>query len=220
MSSSNNTSGNLAGTRISETQKGQGARILGSTLQNLLIRCANAFFNLKVVCPLWDGIQIKGVKYADVKIGALGATITMPPIPDTAGGTSGASVQQFKIVSDGGDYWNCKTWDGTTLGSTEIKVAKPFKLRAGTGKIASEVIRGVTYTYTYTGVYISGSSGPYKYYTRAVSGSDGSGETDYVIPDPIANDIIYAISFSTATPSSLADVTWLDINADGRAWAQ
>lgn len=213
-SPSEKPSGNLAGLRIAETGKGKGARILSSGLQNILIRAANAFFNLKVICPISDGVSIKGQQMADVKIGSLGATITMPPmgLPGTGGG---ASVQQFKIVSDGGDYWNCKTWDGTTLGSDVIKVAKPFKLRAGTGKIASEVIRGVTYTYTYTAVTVSGVTG---YYTRSVSGSDGSSETNYMIPDPIANDIIYGISFSTTAPSTLSAVTWLDINADGRAW--
>lgn len=156
-------------------------------------------------------IQIKGFKEKQTLQGRVffPNSAVLPPV----------SIQQFKIQSDGGDYWNCYTWDGTSLGSTNIKVAKPYKLRADTGKISSETIRGVTYTYTYTGVYISGSSGPYKYYTRSVSGSDGSSETDYMIPDPQTNDIIYGISFSTTAPSTLSAVTWLDINVDGRAWA-
>ena len=37
----------------------------------------------------------------------------------------------------------------------------------------------------------------------------------------IASDIIYAISgFTTLAPATLTDVTWLDLNVDGRAWAQ
>jgi len=113
-----------------------------------------------------------------------------------SGGGSGG-VQQFKLVSDGGDYWVCNTWDGTTQGTLNVNVIKPCKLRAGSNAIGSETIRGVTYIYVYTGVYISGSSGPYAYYTRAVTGSDGSSETDYLTPDPIAGDIIYATPVTT-----------------------
>jgi hypothetical protein len=83
---------------------------------------------------------------------------------------------------------------GTTLGTVAQNIIKPHKLRCGTNKIASEVIRAVTYTYTYTAVTVSGVTG---YYQRAVSGSDGSAETDFTIPDPIANDIIYALPCMT-----------------------
>jgi hypothetical protein len=170
--------------------------------------------NPKYIVPVVDANGITTWQEAQVTMANNGFVVVFPPVSLAAGSSS--SIQQFKIISDGGDYWNCKTWDGTTLGSTIIKVAKPFKLRAGTGGIASEAIRTVTYTYTYTPVTVGAVTG---YYTRAVSGSDGSSETDYTIPDPIANDIIYALPFSTTTPSTLAAVTWIDINADGRAWA-
>ena len=132
----------------------------------------------------------------------------------TVGGTSSGSTwqivsgasggtQQFKIVSDGGDYWICNTWDGTTQGTVNVNIVKPYKLRVGnytTDYVHSEVIRTVTYTYTYSGVYISGSSGPYAYFTRAVSGSDSSSETDYMTPDPVAGDIIYATPCTKPVP--------------------
>ena len=113
-----------------------------------------------------------------------------------AGGSSGC--QQFKIISDGGDYWVCKSWDGATLGAVTQNILKPFKLRAGANAIATEIIRGVTYTYTYTAVTVGSVTG---YYTRTVAGSDGSSETDYVIPDPLANDIIYATPCEQPLPT-------------------
>lgn len=100
-----------------------------------------------------------------------------------SGGSAGAS-QQFKIVSDGGDYWICNMWNGSGYGIVNVNVVKDADLRCGSNAIGAKIIRGVTYTYTYTPVYQSGSSGPVAYYTRAVSGSDGSSEIDYTIPDP------------------------------------
>lgn len=209
--------GNKQIDRLPLTPKNGGARILGKKFQDAVLSFINACRLTKFTIQLKDGSTVGRVIQADIKSTALGGTQVTIPLEISAAGSGSASVQQFKIVSDGGDYWNCKTWDGTTLGSDTVKVAKPYKLRAGTGKIASEVIRGVTYTYTYTAVTVGAVTG---YYTRAVSGSDGSSETNYTIPDPIANDIIYGITFSTTTPSTLSAVTWLDINADGRAWAQ
>ena len=138
----------------------------------------------------------------------------------TAGGSSGGGsavwaqigggVQQFVLVSDGGDYWNCHTWNGTTAGGTVYKVAKPYKLRCVNGP-ASEAIRGTTYTYTYA---LSGIE-----YVRSTSVSGSPLSTEYMTPAVLAGDIIYASPFSTGAPSTLAGVILLDINADGRAWA-
>jgi len=205
----------LRGLRLQVLDGKNAGRFLGATYRNTIIRVVNAICNLRVMVQKPDGSTAE----ADVKMTEMGTVLTFPKeaFSNVSNGGGSASVQQFKIVSDGGDYWNCKTWDGKTLGSTVVKVAKPYKLRAGIGKIASEVIRGVTYTYTYTAVT---SGGVTIYYTRAVSGSDGTSETDFVIPDALTNDIIYGITFSTTAPSSLSDVVWLDINADGRAWAK
>lgn len=129
---------------------------------------------------------------------------TVLQIAESAPGNSTpVTIQQFKIQWDGGDWWICKSWDGSSLGSSLVNIIKPYKLRCLSYRITSEVIRGVTYTYTYTPSYITGSSGPVSYYTRAVSGSDGSSETDYCIPDPVANDIIYAVECSTNVFSAM-----------------
>jgi hypothetical protein len=109
-----------------------------------------------------------------------------------SGSGSSASLQQYQIQSDNGDYWVCFTWDGTTPGTLNVNVIKPSKLRAGTNAITSETIRGVTYTYSYT--YDSTN----RYYTRSVSGSDGSSEMDYITPDAIPQqDTLFAAPCTT-----------------------
>ena len=118
----------------------------------------------------------------------------------------GTSVMQFKIQSDAGDYWVCKTWDGTTLGSTNINVAKPYELRGGATAITSEVIRGITYTYTYA--LVGGE------YVRTTSGSDGTATTDYISPSALAGTVIKAVPFATG----ISGVNYADTNEGGRAF--
>ena len=130
----------------------------------------------------------------------------------------GGNVQQFKLaanngVIDGGDFWWAQSWDGTTQGSTCVKIAKHYKIRAGTGAIGSEEIAGITRAYTYT--YDSGNN----WYYRVDNGSDGSAYTAYIMPPPLAGDIIYALAFATNNPSDLSAVTLIDLNLDARKWA-
>jgi hypothetical protein len=129
-----------------------------------------------------------------------------------SGGGGGASVQQFKLVAtgtiDGGDYWNCNTWDGTTLGGTIVKVAKQQKMRC-VSYISGETIDGVPWTYSY-------AVNSYGEYVRT-SASSSATTTDYCTPPALAGDIIYAVSFATASPTTLASVVWLEITP--RDWA-
>ena len=137
-----------------------------------------------------------------------------------------ASIQTFQIVSDGGDWYNCNTFDGVTAGSSIIKVAKNQDIRcilptdtpAG-GAWPSKVIRGVTYTYTYNAVADATTDGVNVIeYTRSVAGSDSSAETDYITPCLNVGDIISAFQTSFTGPDTLVDVTWQALT-DGRAWA-
>ncbi len=124
---------------------------------------------------------------------------------------SGVSVQQFKIAptgtKDGGDFYNCYTWNGTTLGSTVVKVAKQYKMRALNGP-TSETIRGTAYTYTYA--YNSTND-------EYVRTTNGGTSTDYPTPPALPGDIIVAIPFTTAAPSTLVGVAWIEITE--RKWA-
>lgn len=131
------------------------------------------------------------------------------------GGSSG--LQQFRIVSDGGDYWVAQRYIGSTLGPVTQNIIKPYKLRAGANAIASETILGVTYTYSYTAVTVGSVTG---YYTRSVSGSDGSSETDYTLPDPIYNDFIYALpcpdtTLATAIPQTILSASLVNPGTGG-----
>lgn len=153
------------------------------------------------------------------------------------GSTSGASVQQFKIVSDGGDYYNCHTFDGLTAGATIIKVAKSQDLRcilptatpAG-GAWATKLIRTITYTYTYTPTAGTTTDGVNVVeYVRGVVGDDLSSETDNVTPclnclnagsSPAGTgDVITADATTFAGPATLVGVLW-KAQADGRAWSK
>ena len=123
-----------------------------------------------------------------------------------SGGATAAGVQQYQIQTDAGDYWICYGWDGTTLGTLDVNIIKPYKLRAGPNGINSETIRGVTYTYNYTYDNTNG------YYYRTVSGSDGSSETDYLTPDAIPQiDTLFAAPCTTnilsGIPQTIATAT-------------
>jgi hypothetical protein len=140
---------------------------------------------------------------------------------------AGGKVSQFQVVSDGGDYYKCYSFDGLTAGTQIIKVAKHQELRcilptatpAG-GAYATKIIRGVTYTYTYNAVASVTADGVNVVeYTRGVTGSDSSAETDYVTPCLNVGDIISAFQTTFAGPADLVDVAWQAL-ADGRAWAK
>ena len=140
--------------------------------------------------------------------------------------TPGGSLQDFKIVSDGGDWYNCNMFDGKNIFGGLVKVAKNQDIRcilptatpAG-GAWSSKVIRGVTYTYTYNEVAGSTTDGVNVVeYTRSVAGSDSSAETDYITPCLNVGDIITAFQTSFVGPATLLSVGWQAL-ADGRAWA-
>jgi hypothetical protein len=62
------------------------------------------------------------------------------------GKRSSISVQTFKIRFAEDDYLVCREWDGTTLGTSDVYIAKPRLLRCST---ASKTIYGEDVTYTY-----------------------------------------------------------------------
>lgn len=116
--------------------------------------------------------------------------------------SSGGS-QQFKIVSIGADHLVCHAYDGTTEGAVIFFIAKPWLLRR-----SLTAWNGMTFTY---------SSDQARTATLGAST-----ESQVVVPAYVAGDVIYALgnviggnSVVTASP-----VNWVDVNADGRAWAK
>lgn len=135
--------------------------------------------------------------------------------------------QDFVMVSDIGDAYVCYKYDGLNTGSQFIKVAKHQDLRcilpsadpAG-GAWEQKTIRGVTYDYVYNAVAgVTDDGVDVVEYTRDVTGSDASSETDEITPCLNVGDIITAFQTSFTGPDTLVGVTWQAL-ADGRAWAK
>lgn len=116
-----------------------------------------------------------------------------------AGG--GSAVQQFKFKSMGGDYIYAAPWDGTTEGA-QIKVAKPYLLRRTPFDGKSR--NGISYTYSADDA------------REATNGTDI--EQQSIIPTYVVGDIVYAAR-AVIGGTEVEDVTYVDVNADARAWA-
>ena len=115
----------------------------------------------------------------------------------------GAGVTQMQISTIDGDYLACNYYqDGTATDA--VNVAKNYKLRRT--PFDTLTIGGITYTYT------SDTQ-------RTAVGA--TTETQVVVPAYTVGDIIYAsrVSGLDVTLSSLP-LEWVDVNADGRAWAK
>lgn len=132
-------------------------------------------------------------------------------VTDSGSGTAtvafvSGGVSQYRVKSVQGDYCTCRTWDGTTEGSTDVYVAKPYKLR---NSITSATIDGVSVSYSYTSTVAR---------TATISSTD---EDQVIVPRYLSNDLIYAVTSNyTGVSVSGTPLTLIDINADGRAWAK
>src|SRR6185295_3271880 len=69
-------------------------------------------------------------------------------IPGAGGTGTPVAISQFQITNIRSDHLVCRTWNGAALGTTDVIVAKPYKLR---GSITSQVLDEVTVDYTYFG---------------------------------------------------------------------
>lgn len=119
-------------------------------------------------------------------------------------------LTQFKFVSDEGDFIRCQYWNGEVSGDEVFKIAKPYLLR-------KTPFDGLTDSNDISYLYSDGS-------TRAAADDDGNEEVQVVVPAYRVGDIIYAMKSSFNGTSTVDDeevnIKWLDINADGRAWAK
>ncbi len=134
--------------------------------------------------------------------------------------SGGAALTLFQVYNDLGNgilgCWQSNGAGGWNNSGIPTGVARPFKIRP---TIARETLRGVIYSYTY--VQTGGPGSPY--WTRNVTGSDGSAYTEVVIPDYLIGDSVMAMQFNTGlsfmSGSVQVPVNYIDINIDGRAWA-
>jgi hypothetical protein len=132
-------------------------------------------------------------------------------------GISEGGVVELVLIAVRGDYLVCSSAgaDGYADGGLFL-VAKNPKLR---NSLASAVIDGATYNYAYTTTV-----------DRSVSG--GATETQVIVPRYIVEDkpatihgdAIMAIPFDSGLKADETDgggeINLLDLNVDGRAWAQ
>lgn len=124
--------------------------------------------------------------------------------------SGGGGAERFRVKSVQGDYVTCRTWDGTTEGGTDIKIAKPPKLRHS---VTSESIEGVTISYSYS-TRSNNNDG------QRTASASGASQTEIIMPVYITNDVIFATKPLRGTGVSVSGtpLEYLDLNVDGRAW--
>lgn len=123
----------------------------------------------------------------------------------SSAGSPSVSATRMRIKSIGQNSYTCRTWDGTTEGSSDITVAKPPEMRG----ISSETLDSVSISYDY--------DGDTTYTTRTASWSGGSEDQGIVPRFASSNTEIWATQPDGGT--GVSSVTWIDINVAARAWA-
>ena len=137
--------------------------------------------------------------------------------------SSSSGVSYFVLVSDGGDYYNCYTFDGVTTGAAIVKVAKLPEMRcikpsatpAG-GAWTARTVRGEAQTYDYTATAGATADGVNVLeYIRVVHTSGNPDYNEYPSNQIAISDIIVAMPASFAGPATLQGVQWQAINSVG-----
>ncbi len=116
-------------------------------------------------------------------------------------------TQQYNITSIADEYLVCSAWDGTNLGTQDVKIAKPFLLRKSTWDGYTDS-NGVTYTVTGT-------------QTLTAMDTSGNVENWKITFDYQVDDLITAVAnVRGGYDSDSDDIRWIDLNTDARAWAK
>ncbi len=146
---------------------------------------------------------------------AIGTSRTLELRPSKKGGDG--KVSKMRVLAIGQDSWSCKNIET----SEEVGVAKPWTLRYSPfhGKtIRFQDEDDVIYTATYDYV----TSIKRRVTIAFAGGAEGLTETQVINPritiiDPTYVDYIWA---AKSEDTGVSGVEWVDINADGRAWAR
>lgn len=125
-------------------------------------------------------------------------------------GSGGGAVNQYRFKEMFGDYYRCRTWDGTTEGSNDVYVAKPYYLRRGVFHGAT--INSITYTFSSN-------------HTSRWALNTTNGRTIYqiIVPEYQTDDQIYGAALAggiAATTDAGSPITVVDQNPDGRFWVR
>jgi hypothetical protein len=133
-------------------------------------------------------------------------SVAIPPQPRRGGIVIGL----YRLKSMATDWIICRTWDGTNEGTTDVKIAKPPKLRFSI--VTLTMIDGTVITYI-----------DYDTDDQTRTAADDSGNTEnQVIGEPyLLNDLIYAAPARTLVQDDDGKIiVLLDLNVDGRAWEE
>lgn len=149
-------------------------------------------------------------------------------ILSAGGGRVAANIVRCRLLSVRANSLKCRRLDT----SADVYAAKPFKLR---NNITQATIDGLTISYTYDSTMGSVT----RFQQRTASAAGYASQIQRVVPryltsastgSGLATDELWLLELSSAlwselsdpdNPSSAAvDVKWVDLNADGRAWAK
>jgi len=145
-----------------------------------------------------------------------GAVAPPRQVFDDVAAALASPVYQYKVVSTHGDYLIAEAHTGVPTAETDsprTRIAVPYLLRRTPFDGLSR--NAISYTYT------SDTE-------RTATDADDDTESQQITPDYVAGDIIYAVrapqggtgvTITNAAGDTVA-LEWLDLNADGRAWAQ
>ena len=167
-----------------------------------VVAAAVSWLNLAVIVKIKnsDG-TVSAMPVARPVITAKNSTLTL--FVDLTN-LSSAGTSRLRVKDDLGASLKCRSWDGTTEGGTDIFVAKQPCIR---NTIGTDVQNGVTFTYSYS-LGAADTNGNH-YLVRTVSGTDGTTETDDIVPPYIFNCEIYAVAIPSVTLDGNA-CTYLD----------
>lgn len=112
----------------------------------------------------------------------------------------------FKVQSISDDYLTCREWDGITLGSTDVIVAKWPRNRK---TLATETIDGVVFTYTYTSQ---------NQRTSKDNATPQNSQTEILYQRFVANEVIFAAQSANGAGFSVSGtpVSWIEMRE--RIW--
>jgi hypothetical protein len=209
MSAKPSDTGPRKGAKIPRFQAGKdGPSAFSASDMNRLVDALNAWLNPKIV---------RGDK-DDIKISDSNVLITL-----AQGEGTGEPQRMYKlatptaerptVVED--DYLICRTWDGTTLGTTDVKIAKQFKHRLS---LTSETVLNETHNYTYAAD--SNDTSTYKQNKIRTVTVGSETEEQRIVPPWCPGDIIFAdIAENTGVTVGDTELTLID-TSESRQWAR
>lgn len=132
-----------------------------------------------------------------------------------------ATGKGYRVKQVLDDYLRCREFDGTTEGSSDILIAKPFNLRKTgwdgvTVQYAMEPFPGAPLTLSILYSYVTAT---YRQASITAGGLTGT-EHEVIIPRYVPDfSVIFGLQIENGTGvAAAADI--IDENTDGRAWGR